>query len=118
MISIIIVLKILCHWKSIHNWYTIFTSGCFCVLWSRFLPKRAMEAKKLKSITMLPLRFGQKEPKKARKCQTLIFKLEGQFFACRVVFGQHEDSRLQFLNFCPKKAFKSDPLLSPFKPKI
>ena len=78
----------------------------FWVLYSRFEPKIAMEAKKLKFITTLPLRLAQKEPKKARKCQTLIFKLEGWYFACRVIFSQYEDPRTQFLDFSPKRTQK------------
>ena len=72
--------KILCHWKSVHNWYTFFTSGHFCVLWSSFLPKMAMEAKKLKSITTLPLRLTQKEPKKSQKVPNSNFQARGANF--------------------------------------
>ena len=61
-----------------------------------------MEAKKLKSITTLPLKLIQKESKNARKSQTLIFELESWFFACRVVFSQYEDPRTQFFDFTLK----------------
>ena len=57
----------------------IFAPHFFLLYSPDFSQKLRRKPEKLKSITMYPLRLAQKEPKNARKCQTLIFEIEGWF---------------------------------------